>query len=63
MMRRNFFCGLLMMILFGGVLGCGKDEPEPQPGLNPMEERAKGMKDSAKDKGPMFPKGAKPGAK
>jgi hypothetical protein len=63
MMRRNFIYGLLLMILFGGALGCGKSDPEPQEGVNPFEERQKGMKDSAKDRGPMFPKGVKPGAK
>ena len=62
MMFRTISCGLLLMILLGGISGCGKEDPEPQQGINPMEERAKGMKDSSKDRGAMFPKGGKPGA-
>jgi hypothetical protein len=62
-MRRNVLYLLLMMILFGGVLGCGKEDPAPVQGVNPLEERSKGMKDGSKDKSPMKPRGARPGGK
>ncbi len=61
-MRRNIFCGLLMMMMFGGVLGCGKEDPAPVKGVNPLEERSKSMSTS-KEKSPMMPKGGKPGGK
>jgi hypothetical protein len=60
-MRRNIFCGLILMILFGGVSGCGKEDPEPQQ-EDPFKQRMDGVKDSSKDRGFMFPKGQKPGS-
>jgi hypothetical protein len=36
-MRGCVFCGLFLMILFGGVLGCGKGDPPPQKGVNPFD--------------------------
>jgi hypothetical protein len=57
---RNVLMLLLMMILFGGALGCGKEDPEARKGVNPFEEKSKQMT-GGKDK--MMPPGARPGKK
>jgi hypothetical protein len=50
---------LVMMILCGGVLGCGKDDPEKREG-SPFE---RSVDKDKKERNPFMPKGVKPGGK
>ena len=48
-MNRLRLSGLVLALLAGDLLGCGKEDPPVKKGVNPMEERAKAM-EGQKDK-------------
>jgi predicted small lipoprotein YifL len=57
-MPRMVCIGIVLAIVFGSVLGCGKSDPPPQEGVNPFEKKwpeQKGQKDKKEQKNPMIP--------